>query len=189
LSLEESGQLAQIPSNQSITSLVAKIKTNLLRLPQLAVIDIKFSSRNPYLAQQQSANFHEQTQVIDDIEAQPETNSPNKKSNTTMEQETLQNETLNLEQLNKNNDKGVRELDEHTKEEAKQEKENRIEIALNITINREDTTEEIEAKKMSYSKAVGRYQKKQTKKAIEHIDYDRIIKVMNDLEILVTLIK
>ncbi|KAF0521618.1 hypothetical protein F8M41_015754 [Gigaspora margarita] len=65
LSLEESGQLAQTPSNQLMTSSVAEIKTNLYRLPQPAAIDIKFLSENPYLAQQQSLDSHEQTQVID----------------------------------------------------------------------------------------------------------------------------
>ncbi|KAF0502369.1 hypothetical protein F8M41_019819 [Gigaspora margarita] len=66
LSLKESRQLAQIPSNQSMTSLVAEIKTDLYRLLQPVAIDIKFLPENLYLAQQQSANSHEQTQVIDD---------------------------------------------------------------------------------------------------------------------------
>ncbi|KAF0496176.1 hypothetical protein F8M41_021042 [Gigaspora margarita] len=51
LSLKESGQLAQTLSNQLIILSVTKIKTDLHRLLQPAVIDIKFSPRNPYLAQ------------------------------------------------------------------------------------------------------------------------------------------
>ncbi|CAG8792149.1 44792_t:CDS:2, partial [Gigaspora margarita] len=66
LLLEKSKQLAQIPSNQSMILSVAKIKTDLYRLPQLAVIDIKFSLGNSYLVQQQFANSYECTQVADD---------------------------------------------------------------------------------------------------------------------------
>ncbi|CAG8690247.1 10946_t:CDS:2 [Gigaspora margarita] len=131
---------------------------NLYRLLQLAAIDIKFSSKNPYLVQQQFADFHEQTQVIDDVLAQ---------------QGTSQNEALNLGQLNKDNNEGISEPNEHTREKVKQEKEDQIEIVSNITINREDATEEIETKKISYSEA----------------DYNRMIEAIDDLEVLVTLIK
>ncbi|CAG8848768.1 598_t:CDS:2, partial [Gigaspora margarita] len=69
---EKSGQLAQISLNQLIISSVAKIKTDLYSLPQLAAIDIKFSPENSYLAQQQFVDFHEQTQVINDSKREPE---------------------------------------------------------------------------------------------------------------------
>ncbi|CAG8804651.1 33819_t:CDS:2 [Gigaspora margarita] len=142
LSLKESEQLAQTLSNQSMISLVAKIKTDLYKLLQPVAIDIKFSPENLYLVQQQSANFHEWTQVIDDMKTQLETNSNTNRgtldniaslilthSNSEHKQKTLQNEVLNSGQLNKDNDESVRELDEHTKKEAKLEKEIRIEIA------------------------------------------------------------
>ncbi|CAG8729154.1 25370_t:CDS:2, partial [Gigaspora margarita] len=152
LLFEESGQLAQILSNQLIILSVAKIKTDLYSLPQPAAIYIKFLSENPYLAQQQFVDSHKWTQVIDDILAQ---------------QKTSKNNALNLEQLNEDNSKGVSELDKHTRSKIERKKEDRMETTSNIIIDREDATKETEAKKISYSKTIGRHQRKRTNRIIE----------------------
>ncbi|CAG8845981.1 41780_t:CDS:2, partial [Gigaspora margarita] len=153
LLLEKSGQVVLTLSNQSMISLVAEIKTDLYRLSQPIAIDIKFLPENPYLAQQQSIVSYKQTQVIDDVLAQ---------------HETLYNEAQNLEQLNEDNVEGINELYEHMRSKMESEKEDQMEIALNIMIDREDTTEKTETKKISYSKVVGCQLRKRTNKVIEH---------------------
>ncbi|CAG8773481.1 12027_t:CDS:2, partial [Gigaspora margarita] len=144
------------PSNQSMTSSVAEIKTDLHQLLQSAVIDIKFSPKNPYLVQQQSVDSHEWTQVID--------NDPYKENDTTIE---VDNNTPlkqlidnyqkyahnNPYALNENNEEGVKELDKHTRSKREREKKDQMEMASNIMINRKDATGETETKKMSYSEA------------------------------------
>ncbi|CAG8444267.1 hypothetical protein C2G38_2177879 [Gigaspora rosea] len=62
--LEKSGHSALTLTNQLITSLDATTKTVLYTFPQPQAIGIKFSSDNPYLAQQQTQNSHVDTQLI-----------------------------------------------------------------------------------------------------------------------------
>ncbi|RIB23068.1 hypothetical protein C2G38_2172332 [Gigaspora rosea] len=96
--LEKSGHPALTPTNQQITSSdagtmifcdsqkTAEFLLNLHTFPQPQTISIKFSSDNPYLAQQQTQNSHVDTQLIaGNIDASVETQNWKKDSRTAIE--------------------------------------------------------------------------------------------------------